>query len=306
MLLIILGAAGAFFAIGSALSPGAQRQVSKLLATPKPSATPRPGAIYKVLYKKTLLMANATPFVEDISQPHGLGLFGDSLYVSSWGDKAIYKVDLASGSKKLLVSNVDGAHDMVMDSDGKLVVPLFHEGRVVRIDPKNGKVSELASGFDGPNGITHARDSGYYVTDASAGTLSKVSDDGHVKVLARNLKEPAGVVVDNDNIIRVAQFADSADPVIQIQDNGTTRPLVKNLTNAESLAVDGAKNLIISHVVGGKLAFSVFFARATDPQPVLQTDLPGPGVGPVTDGKYLYFESTASGQSAVYRIPLTP
>jgi hypothetical protein len=293
------------FFFGQDVFPGTRKAVDTLLPDDRPTATPSSKvAVFAPLRAADLDPAKIQPFVTGLKEPHGLGIVGNELFVSSWGDRAIYRVNLESGERKLLADELDGAHDMVQSPDGELVVPLFRDGRVVKIRLDDGRVSTLARGLDGPNGITRARTGGYYVTNATGGTLVKIDDDGKVHELASSLKEPAGIVVDNDNIIRLAQFSDPANALIQIQDNGHRATLGSGLTDAESLVVDAGKNLIIGHTDGGKIAFDVYFTRSEAPRRILTTTLPGPAVGPVTDGTYLYFESAAPGQSTVYRVPL--
>src|SRR5688500_17804013 len=121
MLLLILCAAGLFFAIGSLVSPQAEKELSKLLATPKPSPTLRPGISFAGLFNRQLSPQTIETFVTDIDEPHGLGVFDNILYVSSWADQTIYKVDIATGQKRVLTDGVDAAHDMAMSPDGDLV-----------------------------------------------------------------------------------------------------------------------------------------------------------------------------------------
>ena len=305
LLLAVAAAAGLLFLFSQGVGPGTNRAVDRLIPDIKPSPSPtNQVAVFAPLRGKVLTQQQAEPFVTGVREPHGLGIADGELFVSSWEDQAIYRVNLQTGERTLVTDGVDGAHDMVIGPDGKLVVPLFKDGRVVKIDRKDGRVETLTDALSGPNGITRARSGGYYVTDAKDGRLVKVEENGDVRQIADGLREPAGVVVDNDNIIRLAQYADPINSVIQIQDNGNKTTLVKGLQQAESLAVDYGKNLIIGHTDGGRVAFDIFFTRAEAPQRFLTTTLPGPAVGPVTDGTYLYFESAAPGQDTVYRIPL--
>lgn len=305
LLVAVIAAAMLLFFFGQGVLPGTKKAVNKLLPEPAPTASPSPKvAAFAPLRNTPLDPAKIEPFVTGIKEPHGLGVIGNELFVSSWGDKAIYRVNLQTGERRLLADELDGAHDMVESPDGELVTPLFRDGRVVKVRLDDGRVTTLARDLDGPNGIVRARNGGYYVTNAKDGTLVKVDEDGKVSKVADGLREPAGVVVDNDNIIRLAQFDDPPNSVLQIQDNGNRSTLISGLQNAESLAVDYGKNLIIGHTADGKVAFDIFFTRSEAPQRILTTTLPGPAVGPVTDGTYLYFESAAPGQGTVYRIPL--
>lgn len=307
LLLLMFGliaiAAAVFLLVGLQATQVVKDELPKLQPSPSPTAPPGTFSFTR-LVGQTLDPATAEPYVQNIPGVHGLGLFDNTLYVSSWKDRAVYKVDLATGQRKRLADELDGAHDMALDDDGKLVTPLYGEDRVVKIDPKTGRVSELArEALSGPNGIAKARGGGFYVTNAKSGTVVKISSDGQqVDTIATGLKEPAGIISDPDNILYVAQYADPVNSVIQVFDNGQIRPLITGLTNAETLLRDEERNLIVGHVVDGHAALSLFKRGGTTTQLLLQTDYPGPMVGPVTDEQYLYFES--AGQSTVYRIAL--
>ncbi len=300
MVALIAAGAGLFFIVGTTASRVAQDQLKGLDANP--SAAPG-GSLFAPLAGRTLSADALEPVADGFDQPHGLGFFDGKLYVSDWGDDKIYAVDPDTGHKRLLADELGGAHDMVMDGDGWIVTPLFEEGRVVRINPDSGEVRELADGLAGPNGIVRARDGNFYVSNNRDGTVIKLTPEGKTRVVATGLKEPAGIVVDNDNIIRVAQFADRAAAVVQIFDNGKQSTVVEGLADAESLLYDDRKNLLISHTVDGHGALTLFTATGERSR-VLLTGLPGPLVGPVTDGTYLYLQSAAAGQSTVYRIAL--
>lgn len=302
MALLIIAAAGIFFAVGAVLTPTIQKETAKLGPSPTPSADTAKLSFAKLI-GAPLNPLNLTPFVRDIPQPHGLGLFGGNLFVSSWGENKLFRVDLTTGEKRLLADEVSGAHDMTTDQRDRIVTPLYKANRVVRINQKSGQVTPLAAGLGGPSGIVKSRDGAYYVTNTKAGTVVKINEIGQVRIIAGGLKEPSGIVVDNDNIIRVGQYADPENSVIQVFDNGKVSTVVHGLTHVETLIYDDHKNLLISHSIGGKGALSLFSARGELHQ-VLLTDLPAPLVGPVTDGKYFYLESAAADQTTIYRIAL--
>ncbi|MDP4000046.1 MAG: hypothetical protein Q8Q11_01280 [bacterium] len=296
-ILIVLGAV-LFFVIGTTATQVVEDTV------PKPTSTPRPLTVFFGMLTADSLDPGDLRKVADFVQPHGLGIFDGTLYVSDWGEDKLYAVDPETGDKRLLADELGGAHDMVLDADGWIVTPLYKENRVVRVNRHSGAVEELATGFAGPNGIARSRSGNYYVTNNKDGTVVKLSSDGKRKqTIARGLKEPAGVVVDNDNIVRVAQYADPRNPVVQIFDNGKRSTVTKDLSLTESLLYDERKNLLIGHGVSGLGTVTMFTARGKVVR-VLATSLPAPLVGPVTDGDYLYLQSAAEGQTAVYRIKL--
>lgn len=298
--LIVIGA-GAFVLIGVKASQVATKELEKY--EPSPSATPASQKLsFAALRTESLNPSQIEPFLTGIDGLHGLGFNNGTLYVSSWEEQKLYKVDVATKQRKLLADELDGVHDMVFPGDGTLVTPLFNDGRVVRVNTTTGQVKTLAKGLEGPNGIARARDGGFYISNAKGGTVTKLNKDGATTTIAKDLKEPAGIISDTDNILYIAQFADPSQSVIQLLDNGQIRPLVGGLTNAETLLRDDERNVIIGHVVDGKAAMSFFPRGGTEARTILVTNLPGPMVGPVTDGTYLYFES--AGDSTVYRVPL--
>lgn len=306
MLALFAVAGGLFFLIGTQLNKTASDELEKLAS--KPSAPARFTTItysFSKLAGQPLNPARIESFAKDIPGTHGLGIFEGILYAASWDEQKIFQIDLVNGERKVLADELDGVHDMALDAGGKhLVVPVFREGRVVTIDRQSGQVKQLAAGLDGPNGIARARDGGFFVSNAGAGTIVKLAADGREeRVVARDLREPAGIVADNDNVLLVAQYADPQNSVVQIADNGSVTPVIRGLTNAETILRDDERNVIVGHTLGGKAAFSLL-PRGQGVQPLLTTTLPGPMVGPVTDGRFLYFESAAAGQSVVYRIPL--
>lgn len=302
MLALIVMAALTFLLVGIKLNQEADTHIKKLAGTPGQSLSPTGGLVsFAKLIDATLDPSTIESYVRDVPEPHGLGLFNGKLYASSWRQQRIYRVDVTDGTRKTLTDEVNGAHDMVLDANGQIVTPLFKENRLVKIDPSSGKVSPFVSGLSGPNGIAKSRDGGFYVTNATSGTVVKISQNGQVKTVVSGLKQPAGILSDSDNILWVAQYDDPENSVIEIQDNGKRTTVVRGLAGAESLLRDDERNVIIGHVIAGRAALSIF-PRGKQVKTLLQTSLPGPMVGPVTDGKFLYFESPESGQSTVYRI----
>lgn len=282
------------------------RVAAPSLTNRTPSANPTASAVkvsFSTLLTVPLDPKTIMPVKGEFDLPHGLTFFGGSLYVSDWNTNRIYKVNPNNGGRTTFAEEVAGAHDMVLDEAGNLIVPLFKTDRLVRIDARSGEVTQIAAGLDGPNGIAKSPGGGWYVSNNNNGTVTLVSAEGVPTRIASGLKEPAGIAIAKNGRILVAQYGDPVNSVVQIADNGSVVPVVSSLTNAESLLYDGEGNLLIGHVVEGRGAISVFTANGVTKQ-VLQTALPGPFIGPVSDGQSLYFESAATGQRRVYRIPL--
>lgn len=303
-IVLLATAAVLFFVIGLRVDQEAKQELPKLLG--RPSDDPNFGSVavsFSKLAQAPLRAEDIETVVTGIPEPHGLAVLDGALFSSGWSENRLYRLNLQTKERTLVTDELEGAHDFATDDDGNLVTPLYKAGRVVRINPRDGRISTLVEGLGGPNGIARARDGGFYVTEATAGRVVKLSDSGELRVVAEGLKEPAGVIADSDNILLVAQYADAQNSVVQIADNGTVTVAVTGITNAESLLRDNERNLIIGHSYQGKAAMSIV-PRGQAPRLLLATGFPLPMVGPVTDNQYLYFESAAAGQSAIYRIKL--
>ena len=200
VVVLIAGAAGLFLLVGLEADKTAKRELERLNPPPSPTSGFLNAKLsFENLAGKTLDPAEIQAYVKGISGVHGLGVFDGSLYVSSWTDKAIYKVDLSNNQRRQLADELNGAHDMVLDDDGKIVTPLYSDDRVVKVDPQTGRVSQFAVGFFGPNGIAKARDGGFYISNAKGGTVVKVSKDGkEIRTIAGGLNNPIAETDSND------------------------------------------------------------------------------------------------------------
>ena len=76
--------------------------------------------------------------------------------------------------------------ELFVPSEGIYVAdnnPGFSGGRLIRVDPENGAVTELATGFGAPNAIARDHHGTLYVSDSFAGAIYTVSPDGGGKTL---------------------------------------------------------------------------------------------------------------------------
>jgi sugar lactone lactonase YvrE len=141
------------------------------------------------------------------------------------------------------------------------------DGRLLRVDPSTGAVTELATGFLAPNAITQDHRGTLYVSDSFAGAVYTVSPDGGGKTLwkADPLLAPGGfppfgangVAFDRtqsylyvantstDKILRIAVNKDgSAAPTVEIfADGATLGP--DALNGADGIQFDVQGNLYV-------------------------------------------------------------
>ncbi|HEV8470789.1 MAG TPA: SMP-30/gluconolactonase/LRE family protein [Candidatus Limnocylindria bacterium] len=116
------------------------------------------------------------------ASPDGLlyaaGLSGNiCVYTLSGGDP-IRVIPVAKGHALLGELFVAGQGIYVADNN-----PGFSGGRLIRVDPASGAVTELATGFLAPNAITQDHHGTLYVSDSFAGAVYTVSPDGGGKTL---------------------------------------------------------------------------------------------------------------------------
>ena len=116
-----------------------------------------------------------------VAHPNGV------LYVTAWGDDAIYQVDPGTGERTTLVEGIDRPVGLALDADGvHLLVSSFSHGEVHRVST-GGEVALLASlpeSGDGAAADLVATDSGVYVTSFGGNCIYRVDDAGVVEVAA--------------------------------------------------------------------------------------------------------------------------
>lgn len=301
MIFLMVGASAAFIILGSKVT----KVVTDYRQPPPRHVDPHVSYAYQINFSKLRLKPlqndQVKPYLTGLSQPRAIGFGGDELYLAVLGDASLKKAYL-TGEIATVTDELGEATSLVVESQD-VVLPIPTENRVVKVNRQSGQVTTVASGLQQPTGIAPARSGGYYVTNTATGTLVKIGSDGQVSVVASDLKQPMGVVVDNDNIIRVAQAGDSENSVVQIQDNGRRSTVVHGLVGARALYYDTLKNLVISHTVDGHSALSIFFSNGEMAR-VLDTSLTEPIVSVASDNKYLYFTAQKPDEAGVYRVAL--
>ena len=91
-------------------------------------------------------------WVEDMSSPKGLGIYGGRLYVSDIDEVIV--IDIAKGEivERILIEGAKMINDITIDSQGNLYVSDSDNNNIFRIS--NGVVSNwLSEGLNAPNGV---------------------------------------------------------------------------------------------------------------------------------------------------------
>jgi len=285
------------FIVAVTLSGCDKDQIARMLKIPR-EVNKVPVDAAKVDFSNlSLNPKNIEVFAEGFNKPHGLGYLDGFIYLSSEGEKTLYRVNIRSKGREIIINNVNFPHDMIIDQ-GEVITPLFYQNQLVNIN--EGEVREIASGFDGPNGIVEF-ENGWLVSDYNSGSIYKVEQNGAKSLYVAGLSGPAGMVVDLKGNIYVANYLSSAKSIVKITNQKRVETIATQLEKSESLLIDSKDNILIGHEKEGKGAISKLTPDGKLSL-VLQTQLETPIVGPITDGVYLYFVSASGNDSKIYRV----
>ena len=236
---------------------------------------------------------------EGIQRPHGIGVVGDVLYVSSEVDRGLYRI--TDGALELL-AKLNFPHDMIAMRDGSLITPVFLEDRVVRID-EDGTLTELAGGLSGPNGIAEDGDGSFYVSNYFAGTVVLIGNAAPPQTIATRLNGPAGLAYNKDsNTLYVAEYL--GNQIAVIRGDERDRIALSGLINVESLFVSSDGKVLATAELDRR-GVVVEVLGDGGYEVLVSTDLPGPLVGHFTDDGYVYLVSPNDREGRILKALVT-
>jgi sugar lactone lactonase YvrE len=119
---------------------------------------------------------------------HGGHFFvGTFSFTASDGTILVYNHD-GSLTHQFTVSGLPQVGQLIFTSDGTLVAVAGNlatgKGSVVKVNVVTGSVTTFASGFQLPNGIVVDEHGNFFVTDLTAGSVSKITPNGAVSTFA--------------------------------------------------------------------------------------------------------------------------
>lgn len=122
-------------------------------------------------------------WITGLSAPKGMGIFKNTLYVADIDQ--VVAADLTTGkiTQKISVDGAQFLNDITISNDGTVFVSDSRKGNVIAI--KDGKVSEYATDFKGPNGLL-AVGSDLYVL--ASGTLYKLDASKQRTTIAEGME----------------------------------------------------------------------------------------------------------------------
>ena len=162
-----------------------------------------------------------------------------------------------------------GTNGLTIDADGNLIICMHGDRKITRLEKLNiNRKVTLVNSFDGnllnsPNDLVYDSKGNLYFTDPPYGLLEgdndklkeiefngvyKVSPNGDIEVLVKNLTRPNGISISNDEKILYVANSDKNNPVIMqydLSEEGAKNPSVffdgRELTKKDIGVFDGLK-----------------------------------------------------------------
>ena len=162
-----------------------------------------------------------------------------------------------------------GTNGLTIDADGNLIICMHGDRKITRLEKLNiNRKVTLVNSFDGnllnsPNDLVYDSKGNLYFTDPPYGLLEgdndklkeiefngvyRVSPNGDIKVLVKNLTRPNGISISNDEKILYVANSDKNNPVIMqydLSEEGAKNPSIffdgRELTKKDIGLFDGLK-----------------------------------------------------------------
>ena len=162
-----------------------------------------------------------------------------------------------------------GTNGLTIDADGNLIICMHGDRKITRLEKLNiNRKVTIVNSFDGnllnsPNDLVYDSKGNLYFTDPPYGLLEgdndklkeiefngvyKVSPNGDIEVLVKNLTRPNGISISNDEKILYVANSDKNNPVIMqydLSEEGAKNPSVffdgRELTKKDIGLFDGLK-----------------------------------------------------------------
>ena len=165
-----------------------------------------------------------------LEYPNTASVHGDSVLLTSWFTGTVQEIDRKTDETKRMPHGFKApSHALLMD-DGSIIVAEIGTGSLLKITDQEGKErTVVAKDLIVPIYLAPAGPDGVYVTEAMAGTVSRIDlRNGEKKVVASGLMMPEGIAVFPNGKLAVVETGTrqllKIDPA-----SGAMTPLVINL-----------------------------------------------------------------------------
>ncbi|KYH01643.1 SMP-30/gluconolactonase/LRE family protein [Bradyrhizobium sp. DOA1] len=172
---------------------------------------------------------------------------GNDVILSSWFTGTVQVIDGKTGATRDMLHGFKAPHDAIMLADGNILVAELGTKSLVKVGGEHGKDrTTLIGGLEGPVGLVRGKADEVYVTEAFAGTVSRIDANGEKTVVAKELKLPEGIARTGDGKLVVAEVGTKR--LIEIApDTGKITEIVANLP----IGLVGAPGGLPTHVPTG-------------------------------------------------------
>lgn len=181
-------------------------------------------------------LATGLPGINSIAFDQASGkLYASQVFL---GD-AVWEIDRAgSAPPRLIARDLGGFNGFEVGRDGALYGPLWFKGQVARLDPANGALRVIASGFKIPAAVNFDSKGRLWVVDTALGQLVRVDPASGAKAVVAQLATALdNLAIDRNDRIFVSNMADNA--VLQVDaETGRARTITRG-----ALAVPGGIKL---------------------------------------------------------------
>ncbi|MDD1534190.1 MULTISPECIES: SMP-30/gluconolactonase/LRE family protein [unclassified Bradyrhizobium] len=182
------------------------------------------GATGEVTEKARMHAAGTT-----LEYPMSATAHGNDVVLSSWFTGTVQVIDAKTGTTRDMLHGFKAPHDAIVLADGSILVAELGTKSLVKVSGEHGKDrTTLIGDLEGPVGLVRGKTDEVYVTEAFAGTVSRIDSKGGKTVLAKELKMPEGIARNPDGQLIVAEVG--AKRLIAIApDSGTVTEIAANL-----------------------------------------------------------------------------
>ncbi|MFB6461114.1 hypothetical protein [Bradyrhizobium tunisiense] len=200
------------------------------------------GATGEVTEKARMHAAGTT-----LEYPMSATARGNDVVLSSWFTGTVQVIDGKTGATRDMLHGFKAPHDAIVLADGSILVAELGTKSLVKVSGEHGKDrTTLIGGLEGPVGLVGGKTDEVYVTEAFAGTVSRIDSNGEKTVLVKELKMPEGIARGSDGKLIVAEVG--AKRLIEIApESGTVTEIAAGLP----IGLTGAPGGLPTHIPTG-------------------------------------------------------
>ena len=129
----------------------------------------------------------------------------NTIATSDYRNGTVRMLDGDSGKELRVFAGLESPYDVKLLDDDSLLVAEYGSGSLLQLGPGPTR-HVVAEGLGGPLGLAVAGDGFVYITETAAGVVSRIDLANRERTLvARDLNQPEGIVVDPDEKLIVAE-----------------------------------------------------------------------------------------------------